>query len=362
MGLTMISAESRAFFNELTTTPSPSGYEQPVQRVVRDWAQRYADEVRTDVHGSVVATRNAGGSPRILLDGHCDQIGLMVQHIDKHGFLYFQPIGGWDTYILLGQSVVVWTESGPVDGAIGRKAKHLQTASDRKGVPQLKDLWIDIGVADREEAQQKVRIGDPVTVRLGTRDLPHDRVCGPKMDNSAGLFVVFETLRRLHEEPGEMGGAAVFFVSAVQEEVGLRGARTAAFGIDPDIGIAVDVTHATDCPTIDKREHGEINLGDGPVVFRGPNINPVLHQRLCTIAEAKGLAIQHKGANRGTPNDANVLQLTRAGVATAALGIPNRYMHTPAEIISLRDLDTAASLLCELVRSAADGESLIPGE
>lgn len=353
----MISSESRAFFDDLVTTPSPSGYEQAVQAVVRSWAERFADEVITDVHGSVIASRNTGGSPRILLDGHCDQIGLMVQHIDKEGFLYFQPIGGWDTYILLGQSVIVWSDGGPIDGAIGRKAKHLQSPTDRKAVPKLNELWIDIGADDRQEAQEKVRIGDPVTVRLGIRDLPHDRVCGPKMDNSAGLFVVFETLRRLHDENC---AAAVFFVSAVQEEVGLRGARTAAFGIDPDLAVAVDVTHATDSPTIDMREHGEIKLGDGPVVFRGPNINPILHQKLCAIAEAKDFPIQHKGANRGTPNDANVLQLTRAGVATAALGIPNRYMHTPTEIISLRDLDTAASLLSELVRSAASGDSLIP--
>lgn len=353
----MISADSRRFFDELTGTPSPSGYEQEIQKRVRAHAEGCADEVRTDVHGNVIAVSNPSGSPRILLDGHCDHIALMVQHIDRKGFLYVQPMGGWDAAILLGQPVTVWTGDGSVAGVIGRKAKHLQTESDSKKVPRIGQLWIDIGVDDKEEAAALVTIGDPITVVLATRDLPNDRVCGPKMDNSAGLFVVFEALRRLR---GESFDAALFVVSAVQEEVGLRGARTAAYGIDPDIGVGVDVTHATDCPTIDKNEHGDIRLGAGPVVFRGPNINPVLHQRLCRIATERELPIQHKGANRGTPNDANVLQITRAGVATAAIGIPNRYMHTPVEMISLRDLDTAADLLKQLVLAIRSGDSFVP--
>ena len=353
----MISADSRHFFDDLTGTPSPSGYEQEIQRRVRTHAEACADEVRTDVHGNVIAISNPRGSPRILLDGHCDHIALMVQHIDRNGFLYIQPIGGWDPTILLGQPVTVWTGDGSVVGVIGRKAKHLQTESDSKKVPRIGQLWVDIGVDDREEARALVTIGDPVTVVLGTRELPNDRVCGPKMDNSAGLFVVFEALRRLQ---GKTFDGALFVVSAVQEEVGLRGARTAAYGIDPDIGVGVDVTHATDSPTIDKKEHGDIRLGAGPVVFRGPNINPVLHQRLCRIATEQELPIQHKGANRGTPNDANVLQITRAGVATAAIGIPNRYMHTPVEMISLADLDTAADLLQHLVLETKSGDSFVP--
>ena len=353
----MISTESRAFFASMVETASPSGYEQAIQGLVREWSEVFADEVRSDVHGSLIATRNANGSPRILLDGHCDQIGLMVQHIDKEGFLYFQPIGGWDTAILLGQAVSVQTKAGPLAGVIGRKPLHLLDEADREKVPKLRDLWIDIGVDGREEAEETVRIGDAVTLRPGLQELPHDRMSGPKMDNSAGLFVVFETLKRLQERSFE---AALFVVSAVQEEVGLRGARTAAFGVDPDVGIAVDVTHATDCPTIDQREHGDIKLGHGPVLFRGPNINPVLYESLCRLAAANNLSIQHKGANRGTANDANVLQLTRAGVATAAVGIPNRYMHTPVEMISMQDLDTAAELLTRFVIEAQPDTSFVP--
>ncbi len=355
-----IASESRQLLEGLLTTPSPSGQEEKVQALVRAWCERYADEVKTDSHGNVVAAIHATGRPRILLDGHCDQIALMIQHVDEQGFIYFAAMGGWDPMILVGQAVTVWARSGPMPGVIGRKPKHLQVKADQSRPPLIKDLWIDLGAESAEEVLEKVTIGDAATVRLGFVEFPHDRIAGPKMDNTAGLFVVLETLRRLASADSELR-AGVFVVSAVQEEVGLRGAKTAAFGVDPDIGIAVDVTHATDCPTIDPREHGMVRLGEGPVLFRGPNINPVAHRRLSEIAEERQLSLQHKGAPRGTPNDANALQLTRAGVATVALGIPNRYMHTPVEMISLRDLDTAADLLTAFVQSVDEESHFIPG-
>lgn len=353
----MIDAESREFLERMLAAPSPSGFEQPVQAVVREWAGRHADLVRTDVHGNVIAVKNPGGAPRVLLDGHCDQIGLMVQHIDKDGFLYFLPIGGWDTQILLGQRVTVWAAKGPVPGVIARKPKHLLTPEEAKKVPEISDLWIDIGAKDLVEAASLVSIGDPVTPALGARDLLNGLLSGPKMDDTVGLFVVLEALKRLQ---GVAHAAAVYVVSAVQEEIGLRGATTAAFGIDPLVGIAVDVTHATDCPTIDKRANGEVKLGAGPVLFRGPNINPVLFRALKQTAEEHQLAAQVKGANQGTANDANVLQLTRAGVATAALGIPNRYMHSPVEVVALADLDTAAELLARFIPTVNTESSFLP--
>jgi endoglucanase len=352
-----IDSEARAFLDELLDTPGPSGYEQKVQAVVRRWLEGLADEVRTDVHGNVIAVRNAGGSPRILLDGHCDQIGLMIQHVAEGGFLYVQPIGGWDPPILLGQEVVVWSAAGPLPGVIGRKPKHLLTEDEGNKAPRVSDLWVDIGATSREEAQQAVEIGDPVTLRLGARELANGRLAGPKLDNTAGLFVVCEALRRLREASFD---ASVFVVSAVQEEIGLRGAQTAAFGIDPEVGIGVDVTHATDCPTVDRREHGDVELGGGPVLFRGPNINPVLFADLRNVASEQDLPVQVKGAPRGTPNDANALQLTRSGVATAAIGIPNRYMHTPVETVALSDLDVAAELLARFVRSTAADADFTP--
>lgn len=354
----MIGDPSRRFLEQLSTTPSPSGYEEKVQDVVRRWAEPLADGVRTDVHGNVIAVRNPEGSPRILLDGHCDQIGLMVQHIDDDGFLWVQPIGGWDPPVLLGQQVVVWTAGGGLPGLIARKPKHLLTEEEGKQMPKLTDLWVDVGALSGEEVRAKVSIGDPVTLRLGMRELPNARVSGPKMDNTAGLFVVFEALRRVE---GKDFDAALFVVSAVQEEVGLRGARTAAYGVDPAVGIGVDVTHATDCPTIERKEHGAVDLGKGPVLFRGPNINPVLFRRLRELAQESQLPLQLKGAPRGTPNDSNVIQLTRAGVATAALGVPNRYMHSPVEMISLDDLDAAAELIARFVTTTATDTDFTPG-
>lgn len=345
------------FFRQLIETPSPSGYEQPVQEHVRRWAEAYADEVRTDVHGNVIAVVNPTGAPRILLDGHCDQIGLMVQHIDDSGYLYVLPIGGWDAQILLGQSVVVWTKQGPLPGVIARKPKHLLTPEEQKSVPEIHEMWVDIGSKDKAETASLVDIGDPVTVTLGMRALRNDLVSGPKMDDSTGVFVVFEAMRRLK---GKTIAPSLHVVSAVQEEIGLRGAQTAAFGIAPDIAIAVDVTHATDCPTIDKRANGDVKLGQGPVLFRGPNINPEVFHRLRDLARQGELPIQLKGANRGTANDANILQLTRAGVATGCLGIPNRYMHSPVEVVSLKDLDVAAELLARFVQSVQPGDNFTP--
>ncbi len=335
-------AEGLKFFRELLETPGPSGYEEQVQEVVRRWAGQWADEVRTDSHGNVIAVRNPGGGPRLLLDGHCDQIGFVVSHVDGDGYLYTQPIGGWDPQIVLGQRVVVQGRGGPVPGVIARKPKHLLTADELKKVPELHELWIDIGAANRDDALTAVAIGDPVTVALGMRELRHGLVSGAKMDNTTGLWAVFDALRRLH---GKKLAAEVHFVSAVQEEIGLRGAATAAHGVAPAAGIAVDVTHATDCPTIDKRTQGDIRVGGGPVLFRGPNVNPVMHRLLLETAERKKLPVQHAANGRGMSNDTNAMQLAGNGVATACLGLPLRYMHSPVEVVALADLDGCAELM-----------------
>lgn len=348
---------SRQFLKTLAETPSPSGYEQPVQAVVREWAAAYADEVRTDVHGNVVATLNPSGAPRVLIDGHCDQIGMMIQHIDDAGFLYALPIGGWDVQILLGQKVTVWTTSGPIPGVVSRKATHLLTPDERNKVPEFHELWIDVGAQSAAEAKEWVSVGDPATVELGMRSIRPDLVSGPKMDNATGVFIVFEALRRI---AGKAIAASVHAVSAVQEEIGLRGAQTAAYGVDPHVGVAVDVTHATDCPTVDKRINGVVALGKGPVLFRGPNVNPVLFQRLRGVAADENIPIQIKGANRGASNDANPIQLTRSGVATAWIGVPNRYMHSPVEMVSLADLDHAAELLAQFLLSLRPDETFAP--
>lgn len=335
---------SHAFLKQLVETPSPSGFERPVQDVVRAWAGRFADEVRTDRHGNVIAVRNPEGQPRIMLAGHCDQIGLMVQHIDDNGFLYVQPIGGWDVQILLGQNLTVWAREGPVNGVLARRAPHLMTNEERNKVPQFTDLWLDIGVKDRQEAQRLVTPGDPVTISLGYRDLRNNLAASPGMDDKVGVWTVMETLRLLHHRDVQ---AAVFCVSTVQEEIGLRGATTSTYGIRPALGIAVDVTHATDTPGNDKKQLGEIRLGGGPAVFRGPNINPRVFEHLRTAADAREIPVQVCGVPRATGTDANTMQLSREGVATGLIGIPNRYMHSPVEVVCLDDMDRAAQLLAE---------------
>ncbi len=346
--------QSQAFLKRLIETPSPSGYERPIQNVVREWAQLLADEVRTDSHGNVVACRNPQGRPRIMLAGHCDQIALMVQHIDDNGYLYVQPIGGWDMQLLLGQCLTVWTRSGPHAGVVSRRATHLLTNEERNKVPQFTDVWVDIGAKDRKEAEEVVMAGDVVTFHLTYRTLRNDLAFGPGMDDKVGLWTVMETLRLLQ---GKSLQAGVYSVSTVQEEIGLRGATTSTHAIDPQVGIAVDVCHATDTPGNDKKLLGDTRLGSGPVLFRGANINPRVFERLHELAKTNGIPVQVRGAPRATGTDANAIQLSRAGVATAVVGIPNRYMHSPVEVVSLEDLNNAARLLaafCESVTPHMD--------
>jgi tetrahedral aminopeptidase len=335
---------SLSFLQDLLQTPSPSGFERPVQDVVRVWARSYADEVRTDRHGNVIAVLNPGGQPRIMLAGHCDQIALMVQHIDDNGYLYVQPIGGWDIQILLGQNLTVWTREGPVNGVVARRAPHLLTNDERNKVPQFTDLWIDIGAKDRKDAEKVVTHGDPVTFALGYRELRNGLAAAPGMDDKVGVWTVMETLRLLHGRPLN---ASVYSVSTVQEEIGLRGATTSTYGIHPTVGIAVDVSHATDTPGNDKKQIGDTRLGAGPALFRGPNINPHVFERLEKTAREHEIPVQVRGAPRATGTDANVMQLSRDGVATGVVGIPNRYMHSPVEVVCLDDLERTARLLAD---------------
>src|SRR6516225_10093237 len=277
------------FLKDLLHTPSASGFERAIQDIVRAWAGQYADELRTDRHGNVLAVLNPGAGPRVMLAGHCDQIALMVQHIDENGYLYVQPIGGWDMQILLGQNLTIWGRNSPVPGVIARRAPHLLTGEERNKVPQFTEVWVDIGARDRKDAEEVVSPGDPVTFALGYRPLRHNLAASPAMDDKVGLWVVMEALRLMQGKPLQV---AVFCVSTVQEEIGLRGATTSAYGIHPVAGIAVDVCHATDTPGNDKKQLGEVKLGAGPVLFRGPNINPHLHDRLNQTAGKHEIPVQ----------------------------------------------------------------------
>lgn len=350
-------ATSLEFLKLLLHTPSPSGYERPIQDVVRKYVASFADEVRTDLHGNVIVCKNPAAKTRVMFAGHCDQIGMLVTHFHDSGFIYAQTIGGWDPQQLIGQRMVIWASGGPIPAVISRKPIHLLTDEERKQVVKLDDLWLDIGAKSKQEAQELVRIGDPVTLQLGFQEMRNGLANSPAMDNKTGLWTVIEAIRRAAKQSLRVG---VYAVSTVAEEIGLRGAQTSAFGVDPHIGIAVDVTHATDCPTIDKRQQGDIALGNGPVIFRGPNMNPVVTERLIRTAKDNMIAHQLSASGRAVPNDANALQLNRAGVATGLVSLPNRYMHSAVEMVSLEDLDRAADLLAAFVVGLTGDEDFRP--
>ncbi len=345
-GAESLDQQARAFFDQLLETPGVAGYEQPVQAVVRDYAGKFADNLETDLHGNLILGSNVDSPTRLMLAGHCDQIGLIVSHVDEQGFLYCQTVGGWDPQQLVGQPMTVWTASGAVPGVIARKPIHLLDEVERKQVVKADDLWVDIGATSAEEALSRVRIGDSVTLRLGGTELLNGLVTAPGIDNRTGLWVVIEAHRRAVQAGIR---CALFTASTVQEEIGLRGARTAAYSVNPHVGIAVDVTHATDCPTVDPKQRGDIRLGLGPVIVRGPNINPRVCEALMDAAEQAGISVQIAALGRAAPNDSNALQINRQGVATGLVGVPNRYMHSAVEVCSLTDLDHAADLLAKFI-------------
>lgn len=352
--------EAHQFLLTLLQTPSPSGYEEAIQHEIGTYLRPHVESLRTDAHGNLHAVRGAKNDrPRLMFAGHCDQIGMLVSYIDEHGFIHAQTIGGWDPQQLIGQAMVIWTEHGPIDALISRKPIHLLTNKEREQVVQLEQMWLDIGARDRKHAEQLVAVGDPVTLRLGARPLQSELICGPGLDNKTGTWVVTEAFRRAATAEGELR-CALHSVSTVQEEIGLRGAQTAAEAVGPDVGIAVDVTHASDCPTIEKQQQGEIRLGDGPVLFRGPNVNHGVRRRLIELAEAHQIPYQIAALGRAASNDANALQVSGHGVATGLVAIPNRYMHSAVEVCSLEDIDHAAELLALFALELSDSDDFTP--
>lgn len=341
---------SMRFLERLMETSSPSGYERDAALVWTGEARTFADSVRTDVHGNAHAIVNEGGDPRVMLAGHMDEIGLMVTHIDESGFLYFSTIGGWDSQVLQGQRVRIRTAAGPVTGVVGKKPVHLIKKEDRDKVTKAEDLWIDIGAKDRDEAESLVQVGDPAVLANGFEVLRNGLALARGFDDKAGAFVVLEAARLLSPSRPT---AEIHAIATVQEEIGLRGARTSAFSVDPRVALAVDVAFATDFPTMDaeKRRLGEVKMGGGPVLVRGANMNPVLFDLLVDTAQEHELPYQIVGYPSGTPTDANVIQLTKAGVATALIGVPNRYMHSPCELVSLDDLEKTSQLIAYTARN-----------
>jgi len=347
------------FLKQLVEAPSPSGFEQPVQKIVREQMMKFADEVKTDVHGNVIGIRNPRGSPRLMLAGHCDEIGFMIRYIDKDGFIFFSSIGGIDAHIVPGKRVKIHTRNGPVLGVVGKKPIHIMEQEERKKVVELSEQWIDIGVKDKKEAEKLVSVGDPITFTEGLERLQGELVSSRGFDDKMGTFVVCEVLKEIADKPLE---AAIFAASTVQEEVGLRGARTAAYFINPQVGIAVDVGVASDFPEVDKKKEGEIRIGEGAILYRGANINPKVAELLMTIAQEENIPYQLSGEAKATPTDANVIQISRAGVAAGLVSVPLRYLHTPVEVLSLQDLENVVKLLSTFVQRLNGKMSFIPGE
>lgn len=353
----MMRPESIAFLKQMLTTPSPSGFEERVQAVCREYVAPFADDVYKDVHGNQYAVKNADAALRVMLAGHVDEIGLMVNTIDEKGFIGFVPIGGVDAATLPGQRLVVHGKKGDVPGVIGRKAIHLTPPDDRKKFTDFHDMWIDIGAKDRKDAEKLVAIGDPVTIDVGYLELRDHKVVARAMDDRIGAFVCIEAMRLLARRKLNV---AVYCVTTVQEEIGLRGATTSAYGCNPHAGLAVDVAWATDHPRGDGDRYGHTKINGGPILDRGPNINPVVRAGLVATAEKHKIPVQHRASPRATGTDANAMQLSRSGVATAIIGIPNRYMHTPVELVSLKDVEEASKLIAEWVCSLPADASFIP--
>ena len=339
---TIVRKKSLDFLKKILSSPSPSGYEQPVQHIWSEYTKGFA-EVQTDYHGNVIGVVNSKGYPRIMFAGHCDEIGFQVRYIDDKGFIYFGSIGGFDESIIPGRRVEIHASGGPVNGVIGKAPIHLMKPEDRKKASEIKDMWIDIGAKDKKEAEKYVSIGDPVTYLNDFMELKTGLTVARAFDDRIGSFVVAEILREL--SASKKLKASVHSVSTVQEEVGLRGAKTSAYGIDPQVGIAIDVTFATDQPGVEPKQVGDIKLGGGPVIARGPNINPRVFELLVETAKKKKISYQIEGIPRLTGTDANVIQVTKAGVASGLVSIPVRYMHTPVETLDLGDAENTVKLL-----------------
>lgn len=338
---------SKDFLKRLLSTASPSGFEDEAARVWRAEAEKFADEVTVDSSGTSYARLKSDG-PRVMIEGHIDEIGVMISHIDDDGFLWFKPIGGWDDQVLVGQRIRVQGSNGPVVGVIGKKAIHHMDPDERGKVSKIKTLWIDIGAADGDDARAKVSIGDAGVIEQPMIEFGDDRIACRGIDNRAGAFVALEALRMLAD--GERPAADVWAVAPVQEEIGLFGGKTSAYNLDPAVAIAIDVTHATDHPDADVRGNGKVKIGGGPTLARGSAIHPAVYEGLVAAAKAENIAYHVEIAPAYSGTDADSIARVRAGIPTGLVSIPNRYMHSPSELVSLTDLENCSKVIAAFTR------------
>ena len=345
----MLSPSSLAFLKRLLDTPGPSGYEGPAARVWREEASTFADVVTSDVAGNSMAEVNPTGTPTIMLDGHIDEIGVIVQYIDDDGMVYFSPIGGWDCQVLVGQRIRFSGRNGDVIGVVGKKPVHLLKQSDRDKASTFTELWVDIGATTRAEADARLAVGDPGVIDSRTMDFPNNRIVSRSIDDRIGAFVILEALRRYAQNPGP---ARLVAAATTQEEIAWHGggAMVCTHCVNPKMAICVDVTFATDHPGMEKKEIGDHKIGGGPVLSRGAILSPVVFDLMKTTAERHNIPYSVHAAGRDTSTNADAIHISREGVATGLVSIPNRYMHSPNELVSLDDVDRTATLIAEACR------------
>lgn len=351
--------EVPAFLSELLAARSPSGDEGPAQVVFDRHVKTSADNYEKDALGNRIATLNPKGDPVVMFAGHMDELGLLITYVNKEGFIYFDTIGGHDRVMIPGRRVIIRSANGPVLGVTGKRAIHLMNPEDRKKVPEIHEMWIDIGASSKKEALERISIGDTATYEPGF-ELIHGSVGAARaFDNKVGAYIVGETLRRLADKKNRKKLAArIVSVATAQEEIGTRGATTAAYAVNPHLAVAVDVGHATDHPDCDNRKYGETKLGGGPIICRGPNINPLIYQRLVKAAKKLDLPHQFEADPRPTGTDARAIQMGRGGVATGLISVPLRYMHTPNEVVDLMDVERCVQLLVQFSLDLKKGDHL----
>jgi putative aminopeptidase FrvX len=343
---------------DLLTAAGPSGYATAPAKVFRDACAALGAEVRGDTVGSSVATLAGGDGPSVAIMGHADEIGLIVSHIDDNGFLWFLQVGGWDPQILVGQRVDVITRDGVLPGVAGRKPIHLLSEDERKAVPKLKDLHIDIGAKDGDEARSMVRVGDIAVIRAEPVEFPNGRLVSRSLDNRVGCFVAYETLRLLSE--GDTPAGPVHAVAVEHEETDFQGSITTTYSLEPNIVVAIDVTHETGAPGIEEKENGKHEFGSGPAIVRGATLSPAVFELLVETAEAEGIPYTLEATGRSTGTDADATVWSRGGVPTASIGVPCRYMHSACEMVQLDDVLATARLCAAFVRRLSAETSLTP--
>ncbi len=350
--------ESFAFLEDLLRAPTPSGFESPGQKVWCEYARQFADEVRTDAYGNAVAVLNADGDPKLMFDGHVDELGMMVKYIGDNGFISVQRIGGIDPALVRGKRVNICTANGIVRGVVGATAIHLQKREGEKKAPKWPDLFIDIGAADGKAAKRKVRVGDTITFTDDFEMLNRNVGVARAFDNRVGTWCAIEGLRLAKEAATARKPlkCAIYACSSVQEEVGGAGAAMNAANLQPDAAIVVDVTHATDSPGIDSKEHGEVKLGKGPTLSIGRENHPALNEHIVAAAKAAKVPLQFEAFGISGGTNALSIYSKNGGVPCSVLGLPNRYMHTTVEMIDLRDLQRIADLLAATALRIKSGQ------